>query len=67
MKKNESLIDRFARIVIALLVMFVAYVMLTGFWQWVAYAFSAFLAISAGTGVCLIYKLLGINTNKLDY
>ncbi|MEI7620593.1 MAG: DUF2892 domain-containing protein [Candidatus Falkowbacteria bacterium] len=64
-KKNESLLDRFARIILSLLIMFVAYVMLEGFWQLVAYAFSAMLAITAATGFCLIYTFLGIDTKKI--
>ena len=64
MKKNESLLDRFARIILSLLLMFVAYVMFTGFWQIVAYVVSAILGITAGTGFCALYTFLGINTNK---
>jgi hypothetical protein len=63
MKKNEGLLDRFARIVLSLLVMFVAYVMLTGPWQMVAYGVAAVLAITAGTGFCLIYYFFHINTD----
>jgi len=64
MKKNEGLFDRFARIVLALILMFVSYVILYGFWQIVAYVVSGVLALTAATGFCALYTFLGINTAK---
>ena len=57
MRKNENLVDRFIRIIASFIIMFAAYVMLTGFWQLVAYAVSAILAISAATGISFLYIL----------
>ncbi|MFA4942889.1 MAG: DUF2892 domain-containing protein [Patescibacteria group bacterium] len=64
MKKNEGLFDRFARIVLALILAFAAYTIMTGVWQAIVYVLAAILAITAGTGFCALYTLFGINTNK---
>lgn len=62
--KNEGTIDRFIRILIAEVFILGAYFWLGGAWQIVFYIFGAISLITAITGFCALYKVLGIWTFK---
>ncbi len=66
MKKNMSLADKGIRLIIAPILVFIAYVyrIELGFWQWILYVIALILIITAFTGHCWIYKLMKIKTKK---
>jgi uncharacterized membrane protein len=63
MKPNESAIDRIIRVILGI-VLLAAGLMLTGPIKWVLLVLAAIALVTAATGMCLIYKIFGINTNK---
>jgi hypothetical protein len=56
--------DRLARAVGGVILFLVGYSVGGGVWQIVLYVLGGILLVTAFTGFCLIYKLLGISTNK---
>jgi len=60
--KNEGLMDRLARLIIAEVLILGAYFWLGGLWQVVAYVLGAVSLFTAITGFCALYKVFGINT-----
>jgi hypothetical protein len=62
--KNESSTDRIIR-VIAAVVIFIIALFTTGIIQIVLYVLAAIMLFTAITGFCLLYKLLGINTDAM--
>ena len=62
--QNENQTDRIVRFLAGLVVAFVAYSYFTGLSQLVLYIVAVILLITAVTGFCLIYKLLGMSTLK---
>ncbi|HPW44677.1 MAG TPA: DUF2892 domain-containing protein [bacterium] len=64
MKKNEGNLDRIIRLVGAVILAALGYWGLTGIWQIAAYVVAVILLITASTGFCGLYKLLGITTIK---
>ncbi len=62
--QNENSTDRILRFLIGIILAVVSYSYFTGTIQIVLYLLAAILIITALTGFCLIYKLLGINRLK---
>lgn len=62
--QNESQTDRIVRFLAGLVVAFAAYSYFTGLLQLVLYIVAVILLVTAITGFCLIYKLVGISTLK---
>ncbi|PIE82634.1 MAG: hypothetical protein CSA10_00230 [Cardiobacteriales bacterium] len=61
-KKNVGNTDRIIRIVIGLVLIILTIMGKIGFWGWIG-------IIPLATGImssCMLYTLLGINTNKLE-
>ena len=61
--KNESSTDRILRIVAGIILIFLA-MYSAGIIQIILYIIAAVLLITGITGFCLLYKLLGVKTNK---
>jgi len=59
MKVNEGTTDRIIRVILALVFAYLGYAY-SAWW----YVLSAIMIITAATGFCGLYKLLGINTAK---
>jgi len=64
--KNEGAIDRLVRILIAEVFILGAYFWLGGAWQIVFYIVGAISLITAITGFCALYKVLGIKSFKTE-
>lgn len=66
MKKlqNESQADRAIRIIVGAILALASYLYAAGTLQVVLYVVAFILLATGITGVCLIYKALGIKTNK---
>lgn len=64
MNKNEGAIDRLIRILIGEVLLLAGFFWLWGIWQIIAYALGIVSVFTALSGFCLLYKLLGISTNK---
>jgi cytoskeletal protein RodZ len=61
--KNESQMDRAIRLIVGL-VLLVAGTLMGGWLQIVLYILALVALLTAATGTCYLYKLLGIDTNK---
>ncbi len=64
--KNEGTLDRIIRIIAGLAALAVAYLWLTGTWQIVLYVVGIVLILTGLMGVCLLYKVLHMNTKKKE-
>lgn len=64
MTQNESEIDRLVRAVGGIILLLVGLSVGQGMWQIVLYILSGVMLVTSFTGFCLLYKILGINTNK---
>lgn len=64
MYTNESMMDRWVRAIIGIILLYVAYAMLMGWMQTIVYVVGIVLIVTAITGFCLLYKLIGVNTKK---
>ena len=62
--KNEGLIDRLIRFLLAEILVILAWFWLAGAIQIIAYALAAVMFLTASLGFCGLYQILGINTNK---
>ena len=62
--QNENKTDRIVRFILGLILGFIAYSYSAGSIQLALYLLAAILLITAVTGFCLIYKLLGISSLK---
>lgn len=62
--KNEGKSDRTIRAVVGVVFLVLGYAALSGALQVIAYIVGIVLIFTAVTGFCLLYKLLGIDTNK---
>jgi len=60
--KNEGVKDRFIRLLLAELFFMVAYFWVGGIWQFIFYFIGAVSLITAVTGFCALYKILGIQS-----
>ncbi len=67
--KNVGEQDKRIRYLIAVLLVFTAILLNTAFaiaWAWVLLIPATIIAFSAAVGFCGLYKLLGINTCKIN-
>jgi len=64
MTQNESEIDRLVRAVGGIVSLLVGLSVGQGVWQIGLYVLSGVMLVTSFTGFCLLYKILGINTNK---
>jgi len=64
MNKNESTLDRVIRAVVSIIILYAAYTMLTGIVALIVYIIGVLLMISAITGYCHLYKIIGKSTLK---
>lgn len=62
--KNESVLDRLARVLVATLLLLVAYFWVGGILSIVLYVFGTILLLTAATGFCLLYKPFSFSTLK---
>lgn len=62
--KNESGLDRAIRMVLAVVFFALGSYVFEGVLSVVAYVLAAAMIITAVTGFCFLYKILGINTDK---
>lgn len=64
MGKNESLLDRGIRVVIAAVAVVLGVYVLSGVWSVVAFIIAAAMVVTAIVGICPLYKVFGANTCK---
>jgi hypothetical protein len=64
MEKNESGLDRGMRAILAVILVLLGATVFTGTLSTVMYVLGAVMFVTAVTGFCALYRLLGINTNK---
>jgi len=65
MQTNESGLDRIIRALAGLLILYLAYAVFSGVLQILGYVVGLILILTAITGFCLLYKLLGFSTKKI--
>ena len=64
MQKNEGTLDRWLRAILGILILYLAYQVFSGAGQIIGFIIGAVLIVTAITGFCYLYKLLGISTKK---
>jgi hypothetical protein len=65
MKKTVGSTDKIIRYIIAIIAIYAAYTnMVASPWNYVLYAVAAIMILTAITGFCPIFSILGINTMK---
>ena len=64
--KNEGIVDRLLRLIIAEVLIIVAYFWLGGTWQIMFYIIGIISLFTAVTGFCALYKILGIKTIQIE-
>lgn len=65
MVKNMSSTDRWIRLVIAVVLIWLNYTaVITGAWNTVAWIVAAILVVTSAIGYCPIYQILKISTKK---
>lgn len=62
--KNEGLVDRLSRLLLAEILAILAWFWLAGTIQIIAYILAVLMLMTAIIGFCGLYQILGINTNK---
>ena len=62
--KNMNTVDRFARLLLAAVLLELAFFWLAGAWQLASYAAGAVMLATAGMGFCPLYKIFGIRTGS---
>ena len=63
MTKNEGMIDRSIRLILAEVFCILGFFWFAGIWQAVFYILAVIMLFTSLTGFCGIYKIFGINTN----
>lgn len=63
-KQNESDVDKKIRLVLGMVILWLALFVFTGTLQIVAFVIGVLAIFTGLTGFCLIYKLFGVKTNK---
>lgn len=64
MKKNEGTIDRVVRGIVGIVILYLSYAKFSGGVAVLGYIVGLVAIITALTGFCYLYTLLGINTDK---
>jgi uncharacterized membrane protein HdeD (DUF308 family) len=64
MSQNESTTDRWVRAVLGVIVLWFSYASLSNWEEWVGYVIGLVLLVTAVTGYCALYTLLGMSTKK---
>jgi hypothetical protein len=64
MIKNEGMNDRIIRGIAGAVILFLGFFYLSGIWQAALMGVGLILLLTAVSGFCALYSLLGINTNK---
>ncbi|MDR3559455.1 MAG: DUF2892 domain-containing protein [Candidatus Pacebacteria bacterium] len=64
MTKNESSVDHWVRAVLGVVVLWFSYASLSGWEMWVGYIIGLALLVTAATGYCWLYQVLGMSTKK---
>jgi hypothetical protein len=64
--KNEGVLDRDIRLAVGLLLLIPSVFILSGILQIVAGVLAVSLIITAAVGLCPLYMVLGVKTNKAD-
>jgi type IV secretory pathway VirB2 component (pilin) len=64
MQKNEGTLDRGIRAIIGVAILYLAYSSMGGWMQIVGYVIGVVMLLTAATGVCCLYSVFKINTNK---
>jgi hypothetical protein len=62
--KNENMVDRYLRVLLAEILFIAGFFWLFGIWQTIAYVLAVIMIFTAVSGFCALYALFGINTNK---
>lgn len=66
MKKNVGSIDKVARLIIAVIAVYVAYIgIVASPWDYVLYAVAGIMVITSLMGSCPLFSIFGINTCKV--
>jgi len=66
MKKNVGSIDKIIRYIIAIIAIYVAYTgMVVSPWNYVLYGVAALMVLTALTGSCPLFSILGVSTCKM--
>jgi uncharacterized membrane protein HdeD (DUF308 family) len=62
---NEGTVDRIIRVIVGVVLIALGLFGVTmGAWTWVVYILGAILLLTGAIGICPLYLLLKINTNK---
>jgi hypothetical protein len=64
MKQNESTVDRLIRAIVGVVIIYLSYVKLSGTVAIIGYVIGIISVVTALTGFCYLYKVLGISTKK---
>lgn len=67
LKKNVGSTDRTIRAIAGVLLLILAFAMLSGTWAWIAGIVGVVMLGTAALGTCPPYALLGINTCKTGH
>ena len=62
MEQNVGTIDRVVRVILAVVCGYLGYT-----YHWAFYILTVMFVVTAATGFCWPYTLLGINTNKVEH
>lgn len=62
---NEGILDRVLRVIVAEIFFLLAFFWVAGVWQVVLYVLAAAMLVTAVSGFCGLYKLLGVNTSSV--
>ncbi|MFZ2192867.1 MAG: DUF2892 domain-containing protein [Candidatus Moraniibacteriota bacterium] len=62
MQQNEGIIDRLVRLAIGIVLVYLTYLKFSGWMAAIGYVLGIVAIITALTGYCHIYKIMGINT-----
>lgn len=64
-KTNESGVDRGVRLVLGVLLLAAAFFWVSGVWTWLLGIVGVVMLVTGAVGMCPLYSLLGISTNKV--
>jgi len=64
MIQNEGEVDRVVRAILGVILLLVGFNVGSGVWSVILYVLGGLMIVTSLTGFCLIYRLMGISTNK---